>query len=164
LMAMPIGRDRRAVEAIPLRLLIVAVVACMSVVPAAGALQSLQDRSFLDRCTIQLETIVATAQVVALEGLGARRTVDVDLASEGPLRMSSLAIGGPWMDPHMSSAVLELSSGRRLIRQAEEPFAWLASESLDMLVVRSPVFELSLMASESEGEGLVLCEVVPWTS
>lgn len=161
---MAIGSDCRAVEAIPLRLLVVAVVASLSVIPASGALDALRDRSFLDRCVVQIETIVATAEVVALEGEGSRRSVDVDLTTDGSLRMSRLAIGGGPDDPARSSVILELSSGRRLIGQVDEPFAWLASPYHEGLVTRSTEFTLLLTASESGNGMLVICEVVPWTS
>jgi hypothetical protein len=161
---MTIAADRNAVEALPLRLLIVAVVAGLSVVPAASALQTLQDRSFVDRCVVQLEKIIHTAQVVAVEGLGSKRTLDIDLRSEGALRMTELVIGGPWMEPAMSSVVLELSSGRRLLSSAEEPFVWLAADSLEGLRSSSPRSTLVLTASESENGPLVVCEVLPWTS
>jgi hypothetical protein len=155
---------REAVETIPLRLMVVAVVAGLSVIPAADALQALKDRSFLDRCSIQMETIVATAQVVSLEGIGARRTVELDLRSEGDLRADVLRIGGCWMDPYMSSVVLELSSGRDIIRQAKEPFVWLASDSQGQFSTRSVLLRLCMTASEQDGQRLVVCEVVEWTS
>ncbi|MCJ7490440.1 MAG: hypothetical protein MUO87_09965 [Thermoplasmata archaeon] len=161
---MTIKTDRNALEALPLRLLIVAVVAGLSVVPAAGALQTLQDRSFLDRCAVQLESIVNTAQVVSLEGFGSRRTIDLDFRSDGSLRMDRLGIGGGWTDPTLSSVVLELSSGRKFIRSADEPFVWLATESHECLDTSSPLFTLSLTASRLDGGPLVVCEVIPWTS
>ncbi|MCJ7489039.1 MAG: hypothetical protein MUO87_02680 [Thermoplasmata archaeon] len=161
---MAIKTDRNALEALPLRLLIVAVVAGLSVVPAAGALQTLQDRSFLDRCAVQVESIVNTAQVVSLEGFGSRRTIDLDFCSDGSLRMNRLGIGGCWTDPTLSSVVLELSSGRKLIRSADEPFVWLATGSHECLETSSPLFTLSLTASWLDGGPLVVCEVIPWTS
>ncbi len=161
---MTIRTDRDAVGALPLRLLVVAVVAGLSVVPAAGALQTLQDRSFLDRCAVQLESMVSTAQVVSLEGFGSMRTIDFDFRSGGSLGMNRLVIGGGWMDPTVSSVILELSSGRKLICSADEPFVWLATESHECLETSSPLFTLSLTASRLDGGPLVICEVIPWTS
>ena len=163
-MTVAIKTDQSALEALPLRLLIVAVVAGLSVVPAASALQTLQDRSFLDRCAVQLESIVNTAQVISLEGFGSMRTIDLDFRSDGSLRMNRLGIGGGWMDPTLSSVVLELSSGRKLIRSADEPFVWLATESNECLETSSPLFTLTLTASRLDGGPLVVCEVIPWTS
>lgn len=161
---MPLHADLSAVEALPLRLLIVSVVAGLSVVPAADALQTLQNRGFLDRCSIQLESIVHTAQLISLEGIGSRRTIDVNLDSGGSLRMGSMSLGDMLGGPAMSSVILELSGGQKMIRQASEPFVWLASERHASLVVESPIFTLCLTASEIDGERLVCCEVVGWTS
>jgi hypothetical protein len=161
---MTMAGDRNAIEALPLRLLIVAVVAGLSVAPAASALHTLQDRSFVDRCIIQLETIIHTAQVVAVEGFGSKRTMDVDFRSGGTLKMSGFVMGGRWMEPQMSSIVLELSSGREFLRSAEEPFVWLATESHEGLQSSSPLFALTLTASELDGRPLVVCEVLSWTS
>ena len=161
---MAMKTDRNALEALPLRLLIVAVVAGLSVVPAANALQTLQDRSFLDRCAVQLESIVNTAQVISLEGFGSMRTIDLDFRSDGSLRMNRLGIGGCWAEPTLSSVVLELSSGRKLIRSADEPFVWLATGSHECLETSSPLFTLTLTASRLDGGPLVVCEVIPWTS
>lgn len=161
---MSLTRDRRAVESLPLRLLVVAVVAGLSVIPAAGALAALRARSFLDRCSLQLRTIVSTAEVVGMEGVGARRSVEVDLASDGALRAVELEIGGGPEEPTRSSVILELSSGRRLICQADEPFTWLASPAHERLVTTSTTFTLVMSGSESGGERLVVCEVAPWIS
>ena len=163
-MALQLRTDARAVESLPLRLLVVAVVAGLSIVPAAGALDALRDRSFLDRCSVQLRTIVSTAELVAMEGIGAKRSMRVDLTSDGTLRATELEIGGGPGEPTRSSAILELSSGRLLICQADEPFTWLASPAYERLVTRSTAFTLVMTASESEGQRLVVCEVLPWTS
>ena len=63
--------DTRALEALPLRLLVIAIAAGLSVVPAAEALESLRDRSFLQRCETQLDTIIGTCQMISMEGYGA---------------------------------------------------------------------------------------------
>ena len=161
---MSLRRDRHALESLPLRLMVVAIVAGLSVIPAAGALDALRDRSFLDRCSLQLNAIVSTAEVVGIEGTGARRSVEVDLSSDGALRAVELAIGGGPGEPTRSSIILELSSGRRMICQADEPFTWLASPAHERLVTSSASFTLVMSGAESEGERLVICEVVPWTS
>ena len=118
---MTLALDRFALEALPLRLLIIAVVAGLSIVPASDALESLRTRTFLQRCEVQLEMVIRTSQMISLEGYGAARTVQLDFRSDGGLRMRSLTIGGGWGEPSMSSAVLELSSGSRLVRTALEP-------------------------------------------
>jgi len=162
--ALRIQADRRAVETIPLRLMIIAVVAGLSVIPAADALDALRDRSFLDRCAVQMESLIATAQVVAMEGVGSRRSLELDLRSDGGVRLDTLRVGGGWTDQYMSSVVLELSSGRVMSRQADEPFVWLCSPSFGPLTTRSTVLTVSLTASESDGRRLVICEVMDWTS
>ena len=144
--------------------MIVAIVAGLSIGPAAGALHALEDRSFLHKCEIELQRLICTSQAVAMEGVGSSRVVDIDLSSNGRLRMISLTIGGERGDPWMASTVLELSSGRQMIRSASEPFVWIASTDLDQLVIGSTVFRALLHYDIVDGRSLVICEVLPWTS
>lgn len=161
---MTLKTDDDGLESLPLRLMIVAVVAGLSIAPAAGALQALEDRSFLHRCEIQLETLVSASQAVLMEGLGAKRTVDLDLISDGGLRVTLVEIGDEWGGPYMASVAFELSSGRRLIRTAVEPPVWLASDGLRQLATDSNVFSLALSWDIHDGRQMVRCEVLPWTS
>lgn len=161
---MRLRSDDAGLESLPLRLMIVAVVAGLSIAPAAGALQALQDRSFIHRCEIQMETLIGASQTVLMEGLGAKRTVDVNLFSDGSLRVTMVRIGDEWGSPYMASVLLELSSGRRLIRSATEPSVWLASDGLGQLATGSDRFRLALSWDIRDGRQMVRCEVLPWTS
>lgn len=152
--------DCSGLEGLPLKLMIVSVVAALSVIPAADALDTLRDRAFADRCVLQLDQVVSIAQIVSMEGTGASRVLRLDFRSEGALSMQSLSIGGGAADPYMASVVMELSSGMRLIRSAEEPFVWMASEGLEAVTVNSAVFDLRMAASCHEGIGFVECEVL----
>ena len=161
---MTLAFDRRALEALPLRLLVIAVVAGLSIIPASDALDSLKNRSFLQRCEMQLELTIRTSQMMSLEGYGAVRTVKLDFRSDGSLRMDSLTIGGAWGQPGMSSVIMELSSGNRLIRTSLEPVIWMASADGGELCVGSDMFALRLTVASSEAIPLILCEVLPWIS
>ena len=140
--------------------MVVSVVAVLSVLPAAEALDTLRDRAFTDRCAVQLGKVVSLAQIVSMEGAGASRVLRLDFRSEGALSMQSLSIGGGPGDPYMASIALELSSGARMIRSAEEPFVWMASETLGAVEVHSAVFDLRMSATWHEGVEFVQCEVL----
>ncbi|MDH3365384.1 MAG: hypothetical protein OEM29_05215 [Thermoplasmata archaeon] len=161
---MALRHDNRALEALPLRLLVIAVAAGLSVIPAAEALESLRDRSFLQRCEVQLDIIIGTCQMVAMEGCGAARTIPLDFRSEGRLRMASITIGDGWAEPRMTSAVLEFTSGWRMIRTATEPAVWITSADLEGLSVSSQAFSLRLTVGLQGLVTVVICEVGPWTS
>lgn len=161
---MRLRSDDEALESLPLRLMIVAIVAGMSIGPAASALQALEDRNFLHRCEIELERLISASQAVAMEGTGSRRTVEVDLSSDGRLRVTRVMIGDAWGGPWMTSIALELSSGRRMIGSVDEPVVWLASHELDRLVVGSDRFDAMLSHDIRSGRQVAICEVLPWTS
>lgn len=152
--------DCAGLEGLPLKLMVVSVVAALSVLPAAEALDTLRDRAFADRCAIQLDQVVSLAQTVSLEGAGASRVLRLDFRSEGALSMQSMSIGGGAGDPFTASVVLELSSGMRLFRSADEPFVWMASEELGPVVVYSEDFDLRMTAARHEGVAFVKCEVL----
>ena len=96
--------------------------------------------------------------------LGSARTVEVDLSAGGRLRVVSISIGDEWAGPWMASVVLELSSGRQVIRSASEPFVWIASAEQDQIVLESARFSSELHYDILAGRPLVVCEVLPWTS
>lgn len=147
-----------------MRLLIVAVVAGLSIAPASEALESLRDKAFVQRCELQLDLAVRTAQIVAVEGEGSVRTIHMDFQSDGDLGLASLTIGDGWGKPYMASLVLELTSGGRMIRTASEPVVWLASEDSHGIRMCTEVFDLRLTASGYGSVAMVICEVQPWTS
>lgn len=157
---MTISSDRRALESLPLRLLIVAVVASMSVVPAAEALETLKDRDFLTRAGQAMDRVIFTAQVLATQGPGARRTIDLDLSSDGSLHAVSLVIGDSPGGAASRAAVLELSSGARLVRLAEDPPAAMTSPFGQGLEVHSSRFSLAMQTVLMDGACVVCVEVV----
>lgn len=161
---MSLRPDDAGLESLPLRLMIVAVVAGLSIAPAADALEALEDRSFLHRCDVELLRLISASQAVAMEGVGSNRTLGIDLATEGRLHVDRVAIGDAWGDPYMTSVVLDMSSGRRVIRSASEPFVWLASGDLDQLLVSSDRFWMLMACDVRDGRHVVVCEVAPWTS
>jgi hypothetical protein len=156
--------DTRALEALPLRLLVIAIAAGLSVAPAAEALESLRDRTFLHRCEAQLDTIIGTCQMISMEGHGAVRTLLMDFRSEGRLRMASLAVGDGWGEPGMTSVVMELTSGAMMIRTASEPAVWITSEDHEGLRVNSQTFCLRIAVGGSSSLPMIVCEAEPWIS
>jgi len=163
-MRLGLVHDTRALEALPLRLLVIAIAAGLSVVPAAEALESLRDRSFLQRCEVQLDAIIGTCQMISMEGYGAVRTVSLDFRSEGRLRMASLMIGDSWAEPGMTSVVLELTSGGKMIRTASEPAVWITSADHEGLRIDSESFSLRLSVGGSSSVPVIVCEVETWIS
>jgi hypothetical protein len=163
-MRLGLVHDARALEALPLRLLVIAIAAGLSVVPAAEALESLRDRSFLQRCEIQLDAIIGTCQMISMEGYGAARTVSLDFRSEGRLRMASLMIGDSWGEPGMTSVVLELTSGGKMIRTISEPAVWLTSAGHEGLRIDSESFSLRLTVGFPGSVPVIVCEAETWIS
>ena len=157
-------RDDNGLESLPLRLMIVAVVAGMSIAPAAEALKTLTSQSFLQRCEAELEGLIRSSQSVLMEGAGSSRMLGLNLASDGHVRVEMVAIGGERGSPYMACVMLHLSNGNSIIRSAIAPPVWLASSDLGRLEVASDRFDLSLTWSLHESGPVIVCEVVGWTS
>jgi len=132
------------VESIPLRLMIVAVVVALSVLPASEALDTFRNRDLIRRAALELDSMIAVAQSMAIEGPGNVRTLTFDLRGDGSLRFDRVVIGDSDDGPNMSSAVLRFTNGAVLSRSANEPSVWLRSASGCALTIDSPVFELRL--------------------
>lgn len=141
---MTLRRDCDAVETIPLRLMIVAVVASLSILPAAEALDTLRNKDFVRRASLELDEIVSAAQVMSIQGPGNTRTITVDLRGDGTLRFGKIHIGDVQGGPNMSSAVLRFGNGASLVRTADEPPVWIRSISGGPLVLDTPLFVLGL--------------------
>ncbi len=150
--------DCSAIEAIPLRLMIVAIVASLSIVPAADMLQSLKNREFVGRALIQLEDLVTAAEILAIEGPGGARTLALDFRGDGPMRFRGLHIGDGNGGPNMSAAVLELSNGAAIVRMADSPPVWLRSGVGESLEIMSPIFELRMCGTLEGHTFFVLVE------
>ncbi len=152
---MRLSGDQRALESFPLRLMIVAVVAAMSVAPAAEALESIQDRDFLSRAGLMMDKIVYAAQMLVMQGPGASRTVELDLSSGGGLSAIRVTIGDTPGGPYGNAVVLELSTGAKLVRLALDPPAYMTSAFGQGLDVESCRFSLAMETLISDGECIV---------
>jgi hypothetical protein len=157
---MPLRNDIRGLESLPMRLMVVAVVAALSVLPAANALESLQDKDFLTRAGLAANAIVTSAQILSMQGPGAARTLTLDLTPEGGLRVSKMLIGDIPGGPSSCAVVFELSSGARIVRLAEDPQAVMTSAAGRQLEVVSDSPALRMRAVAYEDWCAVVVEVV----
>jgi len=130
--------DDSALESIPLRLMIIALVVSMSIIPASEALGTLRNGDFIRRAEAQLEVIVSTAEVLALEGPGGTRTVELDFSSDGSLRFKGMIIGDSTDGPNASAVVLILSNGGKLVRSADNPPVVMNTNGSSGLYIDSP--------------------------
>jgi len=161
---MTLGGDAQALESLPLKLIIVAMVATMSVVPAGEALDGMKTKVFLTEADLQLDRMATAAQIVAIEGPGSSRTLDLDFSSDGRLAFAKIIIGDAEHGGCMSAVILELTNGARLVRLIEDPPVWLRGPENSGLVVFTPEFELRMTLSVVNSTYCVVAEVVSWTS
>ena len=157
---MRLAGDVSGVESLPLRLLVVSVVAALSVIPASEALDTLRDKEFVRRADAQLTLVTTTAEILCVQGPGAARTLSLDFSSHGSVRFSRLVLGDASGGPGMCCALLEMSSGVRLVAVADEPPVWMCSPAAEGFEVRTPVFELRMSAVLWEGVVAVFAEAV----
>ena len=157
---MRIRSDCSALESIPLRLMIIAVVAALSVVPAAEALETLESKDFVRRAVLQLECVISTAQVLAIEGPGSVRTVLLDFGGGGSVRFDSISIGDREGGSNMSSAILTLSSGARIVRSASDPPVCMRSPEGHAVHLETPAAKLRFSCELLNATWYVLVEVV----
>jgi hypothetical protein len=141
---MSLRHDRSGLESLPLKLMIVAVVASLSIIPASEALDSLRVRDFARRAELQLDLVIATAQVVGIEGPGSVRTLDLDLDGGTRMRFASLSIGDHRGGANMSSVVLRFVGGGLTVRSASNPPVWMTGLGGESLVIETPRFKLTL--------------------
>jgi hypothetical protein len=156
---MSLKDDREGLESLPLKLMIVAIVATMSVVPASQALEGFRNRDFVARAQIELESIISAAQTLMLEGPGSVRTLHLDFRGDGSMAFDRILIGDTRGGPNMSSVVLRMIGGGILARTAIEPAVWIASGSMASLVVESPTCDLRMHAKQDGMTPYVLAEV-----
>lgn len=159
-MAMILRRDSGALESLPLKLIIVAVVATMSVIPAGKALEGMEMKAFLTEANRQLDRIATGAQIVAIEGPGSSRLFDLDFSSHCKLTFAKLEIGDAENGSRMSTIALELTNGAHLVRVVEDPPVWLIGPEGTGLAVFSSEFDLRLTMSIRDPGPCVLAEVV----
>ncbi|MCU0852888.1 MAG: hypothetical protein MUC90_06550 [Thermoplasmata archaeon] len=157
---MRLGDDESALESIPLRLMIVAVVVSMSVIPASQALENLRDGDFVRRAEAQLDLVVSTAEVLAIEGPGGVRTIELDFRSEGSLRFRSMVVGDSVDGPNVSAVVLRLSNGGTIVRTADSPTIMMISGSGGGLTIASSYCCLRLSCEVSGACPRILAESI----
>ena len=157
---MSLSRDCAGLESIPLKLMIVAVVASLSVIPASQALQGLENRDFVRRAGFGLELIISTAQTLTTEGPGSVRTISLDLRGDGSLRPDRLTIGDRVGGPNASSTVLRLANCATIVRSAADPPAMIIGPDRTALVTSSFVLDLRMSAMLGNRTVYVLVEVV----
>lgn len=157
---MALAWDEHALESIPLRLMIVAVVATMSIVPASEALHILEYKRFLADANEQLGMLIGEAERLAMEGPWNIVTLRFDFTASVSPRFEALVVGDSAGGANMSSAVLVLSDGARIVRCADEPPVWLVSASGGPLVLSSPVFSLRLRCEILDGVERVTLEAL----
>ena len=158
---MRLRHDRSGLESLPLKLMIVAVVASLSIIPASEALDSLRVRDFARRAELQLDLIIGTAQAVGIEGPGSVRTLDLDFNLDGGTRMrfASLSIGDHRGGPNMSSVVLRFVGGGSTVRSASDPPVWMTGLDGESVVIDTPRFKLTLSCMLDNRTSSIMLEV-----
>jgi len=148
-----------ALESIPLRLIIIAIVASMSILPAAEALDGLETREFLRRAEIQLDRIVTTAQILSVQGFGNVRTIRLDFSSGSDLGLDELRVGDKPGGSNVSSAVLVLNNGGLLAKTATNPPCQISSRGMTALVCRMTTLDLRMTATMENGTSVIVVEM-----
>jgi hypothetical protein len=156
---MRLRHDRSGLESLPLKLMIVAVVASLSIIPASEALDSLRVRDFARKAELQLDLVIGTAQVVGIEGPGSVRTLDLDLDGGTRMRFASLSIGDHRGGANMSSVVLRFVGGGLTVRSASNPPVWMTGLDGESLVIDTPRFKLTLSCVLDNRTCSILLEV-----
>jgi hypothetical protein len=155
---MKLRADTGGLESLPLRLMIVAVVASLSIIPAAEALNNMRNKDFINRAELQLETVVSTAQLLAVAGPGGARTVSIDFSSDGSLAFESICIGDG-QGPNKSAVVLRFTNGATMVKTCTDPVTWLRTREGGGLFIELPIFELTMSAQMEGRTEYVLVEV-----
>jgi hypothetical protein len=140
--------------------MVVGVVAALSILPAARALEAFENREFALRAGSQISDIIGEAQRLSINGPGNVRTLSIDLYSKSEVRFSQLTLGDRQGGPNMSSAIMELSNGAMLVCSAEHSSLWIRSSSGDSLVLTTPRFDLRLSCVMDGRSPCVVAEVV----
>lgn len=155
---MSLANDIRGLESLPLKLMIIALVASLSIIPAAEALDALKNKDLLNRVELQLERIVSTAQVLTIEGPGSARTIEIDFSSDGELSVERAVIGDGAGRSNMSSVVVRFTNGATMVETCTDPSVWMRARDGSGLVVESPRWELRMSAHIDGAAVYVLAE------
>ncbi len=155
-----LGRDIAGLESLPLKLMIVGIVATLSIIPAGEALANLKNRDFVRRAELQLEKIATSAEILAIGGPGNVRTFSLDFTGQGSMRFERIVIGDERDGSNISSVVLHLRDGAIMARSANEPATWLMGPDGERLELTSPVFDLRMSCVVKENANCVIVEAV----
>jgi hypothetical protein len=155
---MRLRSDGTGLESIPLKLMIVAIVASLSIIPASRALQGLENRDFVRRAGLGLDLIISTAQTLSIEGPGGVRTISLDLRGGGSLRPECLTVGDRVGGPNSSSTILRLTNSATIVRSAFDPPAIMVGWRA--FVTNSLVLDLRMSATLQNRTIYVLVESV----
>jgi len=150
--------DNAGLESLPLKLMVVAVVASLSIIPAAEALDGMRAREFIRKAELQLATIVACVETLTVEGPGNVRTISLDFSGDGRVGFSHLTIGDAKDGANVSSIILELRNGALIIKMADQPPVWMCSSAGISLQISSPVLDLRMSSLLSNQTDYVLVE------
>lgn len=142
--------DCHGLESLPLKLMIVVVVASLSIIPASEALDNLRNKDFANRLELQLDNIVSAAQLLAIGGPGGARTIELDFTSDGKIGFERMVIGDGAGGANMSSVVLRFTNGAVMIKTCSDPPVWMKAKDDHGLVIESPRSELR-MSAEIDG-------------
>lgn len=157
---MSIKRNHDALESLPLKMMIVAIVASMSVIPAGQALDGFRNRDYMTRIQLQLDGVISAAQTLMIEGPGGVRTLHFDFKKDGQMGFEGLSIGDERGGPNMSSVILRLAGGGMVVKTATEPQVWMMGNSGSALTIFNPAFDLRLSAQLGNRTAYVLMELV----
>ena len=157
---MSLKEDCAALESLPLKLIIVAVVASLSIVPASEALDNLRTNDFFNRVELQLDCIVTAAKLLAVGGPGGARTIALDFAGEGSVAFQRLTIGDVSGGANMSSVLVWFTNGAVMIKSCFDPAVWMRTKDGHGLVLESPRADLRLSAHIDGSTEYILLEVV----
>jgi hypothetical protein len=147
---MRLRTDCHGLESLPLKLMIVSVIASLSIVPASEALDNLRNKDFANRLELQLDNIVSAAQLLAIGGPGGARTMKLDFTSDGKIGFERMVIGDGAGRANMSSIVLKFTNGAVMIKTCSDPPVWMKDRDGHGLVIESPRSELR-MSAEIDG-------------
>lgn len=139
--------------------MIVAIVASLSIIPAAQALEGMKNRDFLRKAELQLEWITSSAEILAINGPGNVRTISLDFSGGSSVRFERLVVGDARNGANMTCVILSFDSGGRLIRTAGEPAVWLTSLDQKGLEISVPIFDLRLTSVLIDSTAFVQAEV-----
>ena len=157
---MVLRSDHDGLESLPLKLMIVAAVASLSIVPASEALDNMRIKDLLNRAELQLDSLISTAKLLATGGPGGARTVQLDFTSDCRLAFERIVIGDGKGGPNMSSIVLSFTNGAVMVKTCLDPSVWMRDGDGHELVIESACSEVRLSAQVDGSAMFILAEAV----